>query len=233
MKDDARAGSADAARPGAGENVMVSGTNTPAHGSCTPEPGTAQWAATLIEHRQTILPKRLTDPGPDAAQLHLIFSAAAAAPDHGELVPWRFVIIPAEARERLAQVFANALLERDPCATDEEVAKAREKAFRGPVLLLAVVDVGSPADEVPPPERFVSAGCAIQNMLLMATSMGFGSALTSGKALQSQGLRKLFSLRECEQAVCFVSFGTTLRRKPPRLRPEPDSYVSVLSQPGP
>jgi hypothetical protein len=67
----------------------------------------------------------------------------------------------------------------------------------------------------------------------MATTMGFGSALTSGKALQSQGLREMFSLRECEQAVCFVSIGTTLRRKPPRLRPEPSRYVSVLPPPAP
>src|SRR5215208_7158123 len=210
---------------------MAHGTDTPAHAAAMVEPGTAQWAALLIQHRQTILPKRLTDPGPDAAQLDLVFTAAAAAPDHGELVPWRFIIIPAEARERLADVFAASLLERDASATPEEVGKAREKAFRSPVLMLAVVDVGSPAEEVSAAERMISAGCAIQNMLLMATTMGFGSALTSGKALQSQGLRELFSLRECEEAVCFVSIGTTLRRKPPRLRPEPSRYVSVLSLP--
>jgi nitroreductase len=210
---------------------MAHGTDTPAQAAGMGEPGTAQWAALLIQHRQTILPKRLAEPGPDAAQLDLIFGAAAAAPDHGELVPWRFVVIPAEARERLADVFAASLLERDSGATAEEVAKAREKAYRSPFLMLAVVDVGSPADEVSPAERMISAGCAIQNMLLMATTMGFGSALTSGKALQSQGLREMFSLRECEQAVCFVSIGTTLRRKPPRLRPEPSRYVSVLSPP--
>ncbi|HEY5676233.1 MAG TPA: nitroreductase family protein, partial [Myxococcales bacterium] len=73
----------------------------------------AQWAAALIQHRQTILPKRLGAPGPDDLQLAAILEAAAAAPDHGELVPWRFVLVPGEARERLAQVFADALVERD------------------------------------------------------------------------------------------------------------------------
>ncbi|HKB52638.1 MAG TPA: nitroreductase family protein, partial [Ramlibacter sp.] len=82
-------------------------------------------------------------------------------------------------------------------------------------------------------ERLISAGCAVQNMLLMATSLGFGSALTSGKALQSQGLRELFSLRAREQAVCFVSVGTPLGRKPRRLRPEPSRYVDFLSPPSP
>jgi len=40
-------------------------------------------------------------------------------------------------------------------------------------------------------------------MLLMATAMGFASALTSGKALQSKGMRELFALAPDEQAVCF------------------------------
>ena len=193
------------------------------------EPGDwAQWALALIQHRQTILPKRLFDPGPDDAQLELIFRAASAAPDHGEILPWRFVVIPAAARARLSQVFADALLERDPAATPEQVAQAREKAFRGPVLMLAVVRTGLPDEEIPPLERVLSAGCAIQNMLLVATAMGFASSLTSGKALQSPGLRALFSLQDDEQAVCFVSLGTANRSKSARQRPEPGRYVSFL-----
>ena len=143
-------------------------------------------------------------------------------------LPWRFVVIPAAARARLSQVFADALLERDPAATPEQVAQAREKAFRGPVLMLAVVRTGSPDEEIPPLERVLSAGCAIQNMLLVATAMGFASSLTSGKALQSPGLRALFSLQDDEQAVCFVSLGTADRSKSARQRPEPGRYVSFL-----
>jgi nitroreductase len=212
---------------------MAHGTDARAQARCGAEPGSPQWAAQLIQHRQTILPKRLVDPGPDVSQLELIFGAAAAAPDHGELVPWRFVVIPMPVRRALADVFAASLLERDPAATGEQVAQAREKAFRGPVLMLAIVDLGAPDGEVPPAERLISAGCAIQNMLLMATSLGFGSALTSGKALQSQGLRELFSLRAGEQAVCFVSIGTPLGRKPRRLRPEPSRYIGFLVPPSP
>ncbi len=212
---------------------MAHGTDARAQDRRGAEPGSPQWAAQLIQHRQTILPKRLVDPGPDVSQLELIFGAAAAAPDHGELVPWRFVVIPLPGRRALADVFAASLLERDPAATGEQVAQAREKAFRGPVLMLAIVDLGAPDGEVPAAERLISAGCAIQNMLLMATSLGFGSALTSGKALQSQGLRALFSLRAGEQAVCFVSIGTPLGRKSRRLRPEPSRYIGFLVPPSP
>jgi nitroreductase len=187
----------------------------------------ALWAAALIQHRQTILPKRLVEPGPTGQELDAIFEAASAAPDHGELVPWRFIVVPSAAREQLAQVFAEALVERDPAAAAAQIERAREKAFRAPALALAVVRSGGP-DEIPMPERLVSLGCALQNMLLLATALGYGSALTSGKALHAPGLRALFALGGDEQAVCFVSFGTAARRKPARERPAPKQYVSVL-----
>lgn len=198
------------------------------------------WAQTLIHSRQTILPKRLAEPGPDARQLELIVGAAAAAPDHGRLLPWRFVQVPAQARTALAAAFEQALMERDAQATPEQREQAREKAYRAPLLLLAVVRLaaGDPPPgpgelprEVPLAERILSAGCAIQNMLLMATALGFGTALTSGKALQSTALRALFGLGPHEQALTFLSVGTPAVRKPARERPKPAQYLSLLEAP--
>jgi nitroreductase len=188
--------------------------------------------AALLQSRQTILPKRLLDPGPDAQQLARILEAAASAPDHGQIVPWRFIHITDDARPLLAQVFAQALLERDPAALPDQVEQAREKAFRAPVLLLAVVDGVRGDRSVDLHERIVSAGCAIQNMLLMATALGFGSALTSGKALHSLVLRQLFALTASDHALCFVSVGTAVQRKSQRVRPVPRDYVTQLSATG-
>ena len=197
--------------------------------TATDSAAAGEWAAALMQRRQTVLPKRLVAPGPGPAQLDLIFRSAAAAPDHGELLPWRFVVIPSAARPALAQAFATALLERDPDATSGQVAQAREKAQRSPVLLLVVVRLGSADEEIPDCERLLSAGCAIQNMLLVATAMGYGSALTSGKALGSRAFEDLFSLTPTERAVCFVSLGTASSRKPVRRRPEPARFVQFLS----
>ena len=188
-------------------------------------------AGELIQARQTVLPKRLLCPGPDAAQQHSILAAAAAAPDHGQLLPWRFIAVPDAQRERLAEVFGQALLERDAGATPEQVAQAREKAHRAPWLMLVVVDGqrGDPAVDLA--ERILSAGCAVQNALLMATALGFGSALTSGKALKSDSLRALFGLQAGEQALCFVSVGTVRARKPARVRPAVAEFLSTLGDP--
>lgn len=188
----------------------------------------AEWAETLIHGRRTVLPKRLAEPGPDPAQLQRILGAAAAAPDHHDLVPWRFVLVPAGARAALGEAFAASLRERDAQATDAQVEEAREKAFRSPVLMLAIARTGGGDPEIPAPERLVSAGCAIQNMLLMATALGFGTSLTSGKALRSPGLHALFGLQPGEEALCFLSIGTIAGAKRARVRPALERYVSEL-----
>ena len=185
--------------------------------------------ATLQRARQTILPKRLAEPGPDAVQLTQILDAAASAPDHGQLLPWRFILVPGAVRGLLAEQFAAALLQRDASALPEQVEQAREKAFRSPCLLLLVVDAARGDPDIDLGERLLSAGCAVQNLLLMATALGFGSALTSGKALKAEGLRRLFALSDADHALCFVSLGTAHARKPARLRPHAADFVSHLT----
>lgn len=192
-------------------------------------PEVAEFAQALVHTRQTVLPRRLGEPGPSASELQVILKAAAAAPDHHRLMPWRFVLVPAAARARLGDAFAAALVERDACASAEQIAQAREKAERAPLLMLAIVRLADDDGEIPPAERLVSAGCAIQNMLLMAHALGYGAALTSGKAMNSTPLRTLFNLGEHEQALCFLSVGTPLKTKPIPSRPELSRYVSELN----
>lgn len=188
----------------------------------------AAFALTLITSRQNILPKRLAEPGPSEEQVNDMFLAAAAAPDHGVVMPWRFVLVPFDKRVLLADRFAQALVERDATATAEQVEQAREKAFRAPFLALAIARLGPCEPYVEPLERMVSVGAAIQNFLLSAHSMGFGSSLTSGQAMRSNALRELFALTEGEQAVCCINVGTVIKRKPMRLRPDVPMFVSSL-----
>ena len=186
------------------------------------------WALTLIQTRQTVLPKRLVAPGPDEAQLQLLFEAAAAAPDHEQRLPWRFIGVPIAKRELLAEVFAGALLDRDPAALPDQVESAHDKAHRAPLLLLAVARLDEADTEIPTPERWISLGCALQNMLLAAHAMGYGSALTSGQALRSSRLHRLFALAPGEVPVCFVNIGTVSARKPMKPRPDAARFFSWL-----
>lgn len=189
--------------------------------------------AALMDARQTVLPKRLVEPGPDAAELRDWLASATSAPDHDRLRPWRLVLVPAAQRPRLGQAFADALRERDPDATSGQLAQAHEKALRAPVLLLVVVDAACGDPDIDLHERIVSAGCAVQNLLLMATARGWGSGLTSGKAMKSAALRALLDLGPQEHVLCCLSVGSVSARKPTPPRPGVHDIVRTLTHAGP
>jgi len=184
----------------------------------------------LIASRQTILPKRLVAPGPDAQELEQLFTAAASAPDHDLINPWRFLVMPAHRRADLGELFACALIERDPSAAMEQLEQARDKAMRAPLLMLLVVDDTKGDPQIDLNERVLSAGCAVQNILLLAHTMGYGTGLTSGKALKAESFRQGLRLHAGEHAICFLSVGTVSSRKPFKPRPVWNRFVQVWGE---
>ncbi len=181
----------------------------------------------VMATRQTILPKRLIEPGPSAVEIEKLFLAASTAPDHDLINPGRFLVIPAHKREDLGELFAQALSERDPSATDEQLEQARDKARRSPLLMVLIVDAAKGDPEIDMHERVLSAGCAVQNFMLLANAMGYGTGLTSGKALKAQSFRSGLQLNRSEHAICFLNVGTVSSRKPFKPRPEVQQFVQV------
>ena len=187
-----------------------------------------EFAEKLIHGRVHVSPKRLGSPGPNDSQKNQILLAANAAPDHGRMVPWRFIEISETSRKSLGEVFAQCLLERDQSASPIQLQEAREKALRGPLLLLAIANYVDETNEISKEEKLVSLGCAIQNILLSAYALGFGSGLSSGKALQSPRLRGLFNLPDHEDPICFITIGMVTKNKPGRKRPGLSEYHSIF-----
>lgn len=183
---------------------------------------------TLVAARRNFTLRRLHTPGPDRETLARIVEAAAHAPDHGLLRPWRFVLIPQERRADLGEVFAQALAERDPGCDQDALATARDKATRSPCLLVAVLRDDAAARAIPVAEKLVSLGCALQGMLLAAVAEGFSTGLASGAAMDAPGMRRLLRLESHERAICFIGLGTASIDKPPRPRPQAADYLSSI-----
>ena len=189
-------------------------------------------ARDLIQSRRHVGPRWLVDPGPNSDQLEELLWLAAAAPDHGRLTPWRFVLVPTESRHLLGRAFALALLDRDPGASEEQLVAAREKAARAPVLLVAIACTVSDRADVPPVDQLVSLGAAIQNIQLGAVAMGFSVGLSSGRAMDSMHVRSLFELAESERAVCCISIGRSVKSNGARrVRPNLDDFFGVMGAP--
>ena len=75
----------------------------------------------LLATRRSGKARDLVAPGPDAAQLRQMLQIAARTPDHGKLAPWRFVVVPADARDALAAALTDAYRADKPGAGRLEI----------------------------------------------------------------------------------------------------------------
>jgi len=162
---------------------------------------------TLIS-RHSLGGKHLVEPGPDEAQIALMAEAALHAPDHAELVPFRFRLVRGAARQGLAALFAQAA--RDAGKGDDDAALDAERARRAPmtVALVARIDLGHPI--VPAHEQWVAVGGALANFVNAAHALGFAGKMLSGAKVRHPALQAAFC-DAGETLVGWIALGTAAR----------------------
>lgn len=156
----------------------------------------------------------LVEPAPDELELHSILSAAARAPDHGRLRPWRFTVMRGDARKRLGLLLAHAYQRRHPDATPVQIEKEASRPLRAPL----VVAVGAKVDHacnIPAIEQILSAGAAAQNIMVAAFALGFGCAWKTGEAAYDPDIKAAFGLDPTDTIVGFLYLGTNKSAPPP------------------
>jgi nitroreductase len=164
-------------------------------------------------------PHLLSEPGPSASQLETLLTLAARVPDHGKLVPWRFIVFSGEGRERAGAIVERVFLADNPQADAERRAQERGRFSRAP-LVIGVVSRAAPHPKIPEWEQQLSAGAACMALSLAANGMGFGcSWLTEWHAFDRRVL-SAFGLTPDERIAGYVHIGTP-PASPPSDRPRP------------
>jgi nitroreductase len=168
----------------------------------------------------------LDRPGPTGPELDAILEAGAAAPDHGKLVPFRFVVVPDEKRAAYVAASLAAFQAAVPEADEMGLKKARGKAEQPPCVvgLVARVDAGHP--KIVASDQWLTVGGVLQNMWLAAESLGFACGVSSGRLMDTAEMRQAFSLAKGEALVSIISIGTPKERMPPRDKPALGTLVS-------
>jgi nitroreductase len=166
--------------------------------------------------RTSVPPRQLAAPGLSAAERDLVLRAALASPSHGGLQNFRFIDIADDRRDALAEVFLAAKLEESPEADEDDLRRARDKAFHAPTLLLLVARIYDGHPDIPTIEQIASAGVALGAVLHAAHALGFGAMAVSGDKLATRVFRDAFRLEPYEKAMAFVAIGTP--SKPPRAK---------------
>lgn len=182
-------------------------------------------AIDAILGRRTVPQAKMAGPGPDAAALQRILEAGLAAPDHGKLRPWRFLVVQGESRRRLGELFVEGLLASEPHAPAEAVEKQRTAALRVPVVIVVIARIDMGQGKIPEIERVTSAAAAAQNMLIAAHAMGFAGKWSTGRNAYDPKIKDGLGLAPADHVVGYLYLGSYAAPQEPSPRPAPDGLV--------
>src|SRR5262245_19632809 len=87
-------------------------------------------ALELLKTRRSIKPVELAGPAPSAAEIETLLTIASRVPDHGKLVPWRFIVFEGEARLAAGEAIVAAFCAKYPQAKPEHIEAERHRLAR-------------------------------------------------------------------------------------------------------
>jgi nitroreductase len=152
------------------------------------------------------------DPVPRSLVEQLL-AAAAQAPNHYKVRPWRFVVLQGQARERLGDVFAEMLNAYQPGLPPAALEKERAKALRAPLLI--AVGVGRCDDpRVVPVENICAAAAACENLLLAATNLGLAGKWRTGAPASAEKVKTFLGLDPDQPLIGFLYLGYPAENQP-------------------
>ena len=179
--------------------------------------------ASLLATRRSGKARDLVAPGPDAAALRAILSAAMRVPDHGKLAPWRFVTVGDDRRAALSAAMSAAYAAEKPGAGRLESETISNFALQAPCLVVVMARVNT-ASHIPEWEQMLSVGAICGLLCVAAHAHGFVANWLTGWAAYSPGVTT--ALGEAGERIAgFFFIGSQARPLEERPRPDYDAVV--------
>lgn len=169
-----------------------------------------------IKGRRSV--KRFDARAVSRSEIETLLEAATLAPNHKLNQPWRFYVLGPEARYAygLALGARKAKKIEDPAAG----AALREtvgQEHRTLPAMLAVAVVNSENPETRE-EDYAAAMMAIQNISLMAVTLGLGTHIKTGAIMSDAAARAAVGLPDDQRIIAIVNVGTPSEAVPPKKR---------------
>lgn len=168
--------------------------------------------------------KTLGLPVPDRKTVETLLTAAARVPDHGQLMPWRFIVMDGPALDRLADLVAEVGAEIDRPEADIEKL---QRQYTDSNLAIVVVSSPKPSEKIPQIEQLLSAGAVCVSLVNAALATGWGASWLSGWGIFNDRFCKDgLGLSEGEQVAGVIHIGTPGITPQDRSRPEIDQITT-------
>ncbi len=163
-----------------------------------------------IKSRRSI--GNLSIPAPTHEQMKAAIDCAATAPDHKKLRPWRFIITEGNARHQLGRALLEAATiqaaREGETLSEKSQTKIRNMPLRAPVIITVVTHMQE-HKKVPPFEQMLSAGAAVQNLILALKAQGFSTVWRTGPLCNEPAVKAYFDVSTDDYVTAFVYTGSS------------------------
>ncbi len=142
-----------------------------------------------------------------------LIDAGRWAPNHKHTEPWRFHVVSGAARAEMC----DAILD----GGGEFAKDPRGKLMRSP-LFVAVTQQAVLDDPVRDREDYAAVCCAVQNMMLAATSRGLATKWSTGALAENVAAKRWLGIGEDDRIVAYLYLGypaEEMREMPAERRP--------------
>ncbi|WAI88013.1 Putative NAD(P)H nitroreductase YdjA [Psychrobacter sp. SC65A.3] len=163
-----------------------------------------------IKSRRSI--GNLSIPAPTESQIKAAIDCAVTAPDHKKLQPWRFIVTQGNARHELGRAFLVAAEAKAAQEGDTLSEKERQKTYNMPLrapVIITVVTQMQVHKKVPSFEQMLSAGAAVQNLILALKAQGFSTVWRTGLLCNEPAVKAYFDVSADDYVTAFVYTGSS------------------------
>ena len=164
-------------------------------------------ALELLKTRRSLKPVELCGPGPSAAEIDTLLTVASRVPDHGKLVPWRFIVFTGGGLQKLASFQAELYKQTAGSAFKED---KHRKLLTTPGECSHVISIGmkrSLKAGLPEMEDIAAVACAVQNIYLSVAAYGLGGYWTTGGITYREEAKSFFNLEKEDRLMGFFYLG--------------------------
>lgn len=161
---------------------------------------------------QTLMTRRsyprgsLIQPAPNRAEVEQILQAAMTVPDHGNIKPWRFVVIQGQGMKDLEGVLRAMY---DGQVEDEVYFNRFIQEIINTPMMICVYSVLNMEHKVSVLDQQLAGGAACEHILLAAHAMGFGGIWHSQET--TEALRVMLKMGNEDHILGVMSLGTPKR----------------------
>ncbi len=157
-----------------------------------------------------------------------MLKSALRVPDHGKLVPWRFLRIEGDTRLALGKLLVERALLIDPNAPNAVIEKDRARFSFAPLIITVIAKL-TPNHKVPVQEQILSGGAVCFALLQAAQGLGYGAQWLTGWAAYDPVITTKLGIGENERILGFIHIGSVSDIAPERTRPNLEDLLSDLN----